>query len=164
MKFDEFEYRGGIAVRIFAGEHFIHHRAHRIKIRALIQRLAHALFWAHIGRAAPEFTGVGQAFVLVTNFCQTKVNDFDEVHLVIHQNYVAWLEIAVDDPLFVSVIKSAAYLYRNAGKSLNIHRPLVLNQSLQTAAAQVVHDYVRLIVWTDKTVIHGDNIGVTECA
>src|SRR5262249_44407490 len=98
------------------GEHAEEHTAERIDVRASVQRSRLALLRAHVSRRSQYLPLQRQAFhrfvIRVKAFGYAEIHNFDEIveAVQIAQHDVAGLEVAMDEPVFVSVSQCQAKL------------------------------------------------------
>lgn len=164
MDLDQLVNAGRVVKWVFSREHLIHDRSERIQVGALVFRLALTMLGTHVRRASPEFARLSQSAVCVIEFCQSEINHFYEIRFIIHQNDVAWLQIAVNNTLAMRMVECAANLHSNSQKSVDWQWTFLTNQHFQTSTTQVIHDYVGLIVRSNNAIVDSDDVWMAQRA
>src|SRR5579883_2628777 len=118
MGLNQLEYGQARAEWISAGKHLVHDDTERINVRTFVLRLAHALLRTHIRRASPELAAAREPPAFLIEFRETEVDHLNESIVIIEQDNVARLDIAVYDAVAMSIVKSTADLCEYAAKQL----------------------------------------------
>jgi len=131
--------------RLLAGDEPVQHHAQRIDVGAGVDRLrvAHRLFRTHVGRGADRHAGHRRAGLgapaRIEALGDAEVDHLDQhLALVVGDQQVARLEVAVDDPFLVRVLDALADLQEQFEPVCEVHAAAVAELD-QGQARHVLH-------------------------
>src|SRR5262245_47625524 len=102
-----------------AHQSVIHHATKSVDVRSGIESLRNALLGAHVPGTSEGLTRFGNALRFTAHRTKqlgnSEIHNFDEVrsHVTVGKQYVARLQIAMDDALVMRVRESVAHLHEN---------------------------------------------------
>jgi hypothetical protein len=146
-----------------AGQQEIERGAQAVDVGPDVHHVAvHRLLGGHVVHGADRALGVPPAEVVgrvVEEAGQAEVEDFDRTRPVEEQ--VGRLDVAVDQAGLVGVLQAEGGLADVVGGPHGVHRPVALDDGVQRAAVNVLHDEeVQPAVAVD--VVTADDVGVLE--
>jgi hypothetical protein len=158
--------RGGIE-RPHAGKHLVEHHAERVEVGARIAAIVAAqALGRRIGRRADERPRRREALVARHGAEQRREAEVEQLHertvAEAHdQHEVGRLEVAVQDAAVVCGLQPGQRVRGHRAGHLDVERAVGVDGVGQRAAAQVLHDQVRLAVGLAE-VVDVDDVGVAD--
>ena len=148
-----------------AGEHLVHHHAHRVQIALLVGHLAPGLLRREVVHAAQGRAG-GAALVQGGGLAGLQPGDAEVGHLhpalVVHQ-YVLGLDVPVHDAVSMGVVHRRQYADRHADGGIRVDRAALADHLLERLAVHVLHHDVAHVA-VDAHVQHVHDVLVGDLA